>query len=193
MAGKPIGSVFLGDATRIRSLSTPPSSPLPEDVFSSLDDVIAVNFPDAHSTPRPPAAGAASPPPPLVAPELALEMRLRWLEALLFGVRGDQGKGKGKAPALPQGHTLIRAAEDVQRRLDGAVEGNDGLRRFMDQCASPLLNCVYARVVDRLTAALAQMISMRRCSRRPLRSLAFSLQKPHQHTRTCPRKSLKRS
>lgn len=140
MAGKPIGSVFLGDVMRNRLLSTPPSSPLPADGFSSLDDVITAHFPDLHFPPQaaPPAPAPPGTPPPPVAPEQALELRLRWLEALLFGVRPDGAgdrKGKGKASELPRGHTLIRSAEDIQRRLDTAVEGNDGLKRFMDQCA----------------------------------------------------------
>ena len=74
---------------------------------------------------------------------LSLELRLRWLEAILLGVRQDakdRSKGKEKLNELKQGDTLIRLAEDIQRRFDIAVQGNDGLKRFMDHCVSLPLN-----------------------------------------------------
>ncbi|KAJ3500653.1 hypothetical protein NLJ89_g9700 [Agrocybe chaxingu] len=85
-----------------------------------------------------------------VDPVLALELRLRWLEALILGVKQDLGKdkkGKGKeeyavggstsataaaAAHLKPGETLVRLAETVQQKLDKSVEGNEGLKRFMD-------------------------------------------------------------
>jgi len=83
-----------------------------------------------------------------VDPLLALELRLRWLEALILGVKQDLGKDKkGKAREdyatvtvansaaaanLKHGETLMRLAETVQQKLDKAVEGNEGLKRFMD-------------------------------------------------------------
>ncbi|KDR80755.1 hypothetical protein GALMADRAFT_207733 [Galerina marginata CBS 339.88] len=75
-----------------------------------------------------------------VDPVLALELRLRWLEALILGMKQDGGKGKGKeleyagigSANLKHGETLTRLAETVQTKLDKAVEGNEGLRRFMD-------------------------------------------------------------
>jgi len=88
-----------------------------------------------------------------VDPLLALELRLRWLEALILGVKQDLGKDrKGKAKEeyatvsiansaavanLKHGETLVRIAETVQQKLDKAVEGNEGLKRFMDSCAYP--------------------------------------------------------
>ena len=74
---------------------------------------------------------------------LSLELRLRWLEAILLGVRQDvkdRSKGKEKLNELKQGDTLIRLAEDIQRRFNIAVQGNDGLKRFMDHCVSLPLN-----------------------------------------------------
>ncbi|EIN09645.1 hypothetical protein PUNSTDRAFT_66122 [Punctularia strigosozonata HHB-11173 SS5] len=65
--------------------------------------------------------------PPTIDPALSLELRLRWLEALLFGVHDR----KGKAPELRRGETLLRKAEELQRRLDALVENNDGLKRFV--------------------------------------------------------------
>ncbi|KAF8966253.1 hypothetical protein BDZ97DRAFT_1903805 [Flammula alnicola] len=83
-----------------------------------------------------------------VDPVLALELRLRWLEALILGMKQDLGKdrkGKGKeeyagtsiaaataAANLKYGDTLTRLAESVQDKLNKAVEGNEGLKRFMD-------------------------------------------------------------
>ncbi|KAA1469119.1 hypothetical protein DENSPDRAFT_857717 [Dentipellis sp. KUC8613] len=91
--------------------------------------------------PEDPALPAA--PPPNIAPVQSLEMRLRWLEALVYGVRQDAGKdgrsrhsrlisGTDKRIELKKGETLIRSAEEAQRRMDNIVEGNDGLRRFID-------------------------------------------------------------
>ncbi|KAF9499662.1 hypothetical protein BDN71DRAFT_1383799 [Pleurotus eryngii] len=85
------------------------------------------------------------PEPPVVAPtidpELSLELRLRWLEALILGTKYDH-KGKETEPAgtvagstrneLKQGETLVRAVEDIQKSLNLAVENNDGLKKFMD-------------------------------------------------------------
>ena len=87
-----------------------------------------------------------------VDPVLALELRLRWLEALVLGMKQDGAKDrKGKAREfeyagvsstaaanLKHGETLTRLTEVVQSRLDKAVEGNEGLRRFMESCTFPL-------------------------------------------------------
>ncbi|KAJ7694912.1 hypothetical protein B0H14DRAFT_3100584 [Mycena olivaceomarginata] len=62
--------------------------------------------------------------PPVVDSALSLELRLRWLEAILLGVKQEFGSGE----------TLLRSAEDVQKRLIGIVNSNDGLKRFMDHC-----------------------------------------------------------
>ncbi|PPQ91890.1 hypothetical protein CVT25_000765 [Psilocybe cyanescens] len=93
------------------------------------------------------AANAAEHPGPgKVDPALALELRLRWLEALILGTKqqdsaalfGRDRKGKVReefagagAANLKHGETLMRLAETVQSKLGKAVEGNDGLRRFM--------------------------------------------------------------
>lgn len=98
-----------------------------------------------------------------VDPALALELRLKWLEALILGMKQDLGKDrKGKAREeytgiatvhLKPGETLTRLAETVQSKLDKAVEDNEGLKRFMDNCtpirlfglfrASSLLSLMY--------------------------------------------------
>lgn len=64
-------------------------------------------------------------------PALSLELRLRWLEAIVFGVKYDR-KGKEKE-RVHSDQTLIRAAETLQRTLDTIVESNDGLKRFMSR------------------------------------------------------------
>lgn len=73
--------------------------------------------------------------PPAIDPVLSLELRLRWLEALLLGVRQDarDRKGKDKVPELKHGETLINLAGDVQRRLDNVIQSNDSLQRFMSK------------------------------------------------------------
>lgn len=153
-----IGSVFLGDFQRLRLLSssTPPSSPPPTAISG------------AHPPfPSPPATRASAsmesiaeavdpkqtllpplPPPSAIEPALALELRLRWLEAILLGVGRDpakdrKGKEREKGYELVQGETLIRLAEDVQRNLNSAVEGNDGLKRFMEHCSSSFLTLIH--------------------------------------------------
>jgi hypothetical protein len=90
-------------------------------------------------------------------PELALELRVRWLEAIVLGLKqqvqldpngpglgssavgvGGGRKGKAKEPnaasLLKHGETLLRLAENVQKQLESAVEGNEGLSKFMDKC-----------------------------------------------------------
>nr|GAT43596.1 predicted protein [Mycena chlorophos] len=84
-----------------------------------------------------PASPSKSTPPaptPSIDPALSLELRLRWLEAILLGVKqGDHATRKGKEKeGLGRGETLLRAAENLQKRLDVIVNGNEGLKRFME-------------------------------------------------------------
>ncbi|KAG1770707.1 hypothetical protein EDD22DRAFT_977084 [Suillus occidentalis] len=149
-----IGSVFLGDFQRHRIISStpPPSSPPPgqlahqmsvasasqslEERVEPLDDVqseLSAEQPTAAVTPL--AQLELSTAPPAIDPVLSLELRLRWLEALLLGVRQDarDRKGKDKVPELKHGETLIHLAGDVQRRLDNVIQSNDSLQRFMSK------------------------------------------------------------
>ncbi|RDX41550.1 hypothetical protein OH76DRAFT_1489374 [Lentinus brumalis] len=124
-----IGSVFLGDVQRHRvlSTSTPPSSPPPHSgsnaphSFSDLDDTDEQKPAEAK--------------PPTISPTLSLELRLRWLETLLFGAKHDEQTAKpgSKADKLKEGETLVRRAEDLQRKLDSVAQSNDALKRFMDR------------------------------------------------------------
>lgn len=129
--------------------------------MSSITVPLPASPPPTQSTPASPSASHSTkepetfasfslpPEPPVVAPtidpELSLELRLRWLEALILGTKHDH-KGKETEPAgtaagptrneLKQGETLVRAVEDIQKSLNLAVENNDGLKKFMDHCTS---------------------------------------------------------
>lgn len=81
----------------------------------------------------------SSAPPPTIDPVLSLQLRIRWLEALLLGVKHDANKGKltsqtGKGSSGDR-VTLSRQVDKLQRRVNGLVESNDSLRKFMDRCA----------------------------------------------------------
>lgn len=125
-----IGSVFLGDVQRHRHLSssTPPSSPPPAHPghptlnISELDDADEQQPPEVK--------------PPSISPALSLELRLRWLETLLFGAKHDEPRAKpeAKVDKLKDGETLTRRTEDLQRGLDSVAQSNDALKRFMDRC-----------------------------------------------------------
>lgn len=112
-----LGSVFLGDAGRYRTITgsptSPPISPIPN-------------------------AGSSSkaPVPPSIDPELSLELRLRWLEVLLLGSKQEIpiAELKERAGLKHDGTTLVVKTEEIKKRLNGIVDNNDGLRKFMDRC-----------------------------------------------------------
>jgi hypothetical protein len=78
-------------------------------------------------------------------PVVSLELRLRWLEALLLGVKQDgksaKGKEREKSTASKSNDTLVELTEDVQRRLGNIVNSNEGLKRFMQHCAPHFMLC----------------------------------------------------
>ncbi|THH06558.1 hypothetical protein EW146_g9577 [Bondarzewia mesenterica] len=161
---------------RLLSSSTPPSSPPPlSPPHSSMAAAAAHPFPseidDSPGTPNiplpapttapatsmaaptnpvpsapPPPPPSPPPPPPTIAPVQSLELRLRWLEALIYGVSSESATSSDRRPriasaparerknGLKSGDTLMRGAEELQRRLDTIVGANDGLRRFIDHC-----------------------------------------------------------
>ncbi|TFK29636.1 hypothetical protein FA15DRAFT_684529 [Coprinopsis marcescibilis] len=163
-----IGSAFLGDRQRIRHLSSstthsrsPPSSPPPTGISGmmqhSATSPLAASFDDvddeASASSRKqqrqhvfvvPHEQQTRPKP--IDPRLALELRVRWLEAIVYGAKHEAGaalqgqrtrpappaKGKQRDPSVKDGETLIRLAENVQSRLSATVESNEGLRKFMD-------------------------------------------------------------
>ncbi|KAH9849929.1 hypothetical protein C2E23DRAFT_736334 [Lenzites betulinus] len=128
-----IGSVFLGDVQRQRLLSssTPPSSPPPLNANGAPYSFSDVDLDDTDRMTAP------APAPPSISPMLSLELRLRWLETLLFGAKHDApeqaAKGGAKPGELKDGDTLARRAEVLQRRLDSVVQNSDGLKRFLDR------------------------------------------------------------
>ena len=145
-----IGSVFLGDVQRQRviSTSTPPSSPPPQPGAGAAHSFSDVDLDDAAPPTQGPTQGGAEGAdaalaPPTVSPALALELRLRWLETLVFGAKHDLGdrmaKGGARLEKLKEGETLSRRAEDLRRRLDQVAQSNDALKRFMDRCECAVL------------------------------------------------------
>ncbi|KAK2462708.1 hypothetical protein APHAL10511_005226 [Amanita phalloides] len=154
-----IGSVFLGDVQRYRvfSTSTPPGSPPASSIYTKIpspppitgfsrnshDGAVEDDEDDIHH-----------PQTTTIDPMLALELRLRWLEAIVLGVpesnppraashrklgslrtrsgkRSTTSSVEGKATLLKHGETLARLAKEAQNRLDVIVEANEGLKRFM--------------------------------------------------------------
>ena len=105
-----------------------------------------MDSPSADSNQQQPPQAAATVSPAKIDPLLSLELRLRWLEALILGVKQDLGRErKGKAKEdystaaaaianLKPGETLSRLTETVQQKLDKAVQSNEGLTKFMNQC-----------------------------------------------------------
>ncbi|KAG6821451.1 hypothetical protein H0H93_010175 [Arthromyces matolae] len=72
-------------------------------------------------------------------PLLALDLRLRWLEAILNGVGVGAAASSSKSALKPtegtpgQTSTISRTAHDLHRNFNAIVASNDGLRRFIAQ------------------------------------------------------------
>ena len=100
----------------------------------------------------PPSTGTTSqqillpPPPSAIHPITSLELRVRWLEALVTGVNTIEGLStkaeKSAKEASRDAHRigLLKQANEVQRQLDQIVSENDQLRRFMGNCQSTALS-----------------------------------------------------
>ncbi|KAF8347903.1 hypothetical protein F5887DRAFT_1130843 [Amanita rubescens] len=166
-----IGSVFLGDVQRHRvfSTSTPPNSPPASSRYTGIpspppiqnsgknndngsDSVVEDDVETTAEAAAPSQTDVNPQKTPTINPMLALELRLRWLEALVLGLpennparaashrklgnaplRKSKRSADEKAALLKHGETLVRLADDVQNRLDAIVEANEGLKRFMAQ------------------------------------------------------------
>jgi hypothetical protein len=173
------GSVFLGDVQRHRIISTPPSSPSlspPSSVSHSMSSILNPTQPTSPSSPPASKPTAIQ---PAIDPVLSLELRLRWLEALLLGVRQDV-KGT-KVKEMKHGETLVRLAEEVQRRLNAVVSSNEGLKRFMDHCLSYIS---HSSSVNLSGFPSSQMIRTRIFLHRHLQCRGHCLHH-HLHTRIC--------
>ena len=172
MGSNRVGSVFLGDFQRHRHLSssthstTPPSSPpsttalfhfshSPPPSLATASEELDIDMdtnPGNSAVQNGRQGNEVNQGPGKVDPLLALELRLRWLEVLIVGMKQEMGKDKkGKAREeyaginaaaaaanLKHGETLTRIVETVQTKLDKFVEGNEGLKRFMDNCMCSL-------------------------------------------------------
>lgn len=70
---------------------------------------------------------------PELSPAQSLELRIRWLEAILYGAQRDESLAglRERKPELRRGETLIRAAEHVHRRMNDIANTYDVLRRFI--------------------------------------------------------------
>ncbi|KAF5383699.1 hypothetical protein D9615_003601 [Tricholomella constricta] len=80
--------------------NTPPSSPPPS---SPPPSSISAFFPTRPPPPPPPPDMQLVP--PNIDPALALDLRLRWLEAILLGVKQDARDRKGKEREPPHTRT----------------------------------------------------------------------------------------
>lgn len=133
----------IGDVQRSNSRSsestpgsTPPSSPPP--VEHTSRGATRLDSTQAWEKPTPQ---------PELSPAQSLELRIRWLEAILCGAqRGESLTSlKEHKPELRRGETLIRAAEHVQRRMNDIANTYDVLRRFIGHCelfSSPLAKLI---------------------------------------------------
>jgi hypothetical protein len=75
-------------------------------------------------------------PQPELSAAQSLELRIRWLEAILYGAQRDESLAglRECKPELRRGETLIRAAEHTQRRMNDIANSYDVLRRFIGHC-----------------------------------------------------------
>jgi hypothetical protein len=133
-----IGSVFLGDVQRVRlkssgstPASTPPSSPPPTQSVSTQPSLATALPPEESITTQE----------HHLAPTQSLELRVRWLEALIYGPKHDASLAglHERRPELKRGETLLRAAEHAHRRMNDVAGTHDAIRKFISQC-EPLLH-----------------------------------------------------
>lgn len=68
-----------------------------------------------------------------ITPEVSLDLRLRWLETLMFGAKQDgQAQRGSQAQTSNSTPTLARGADDLKRRLEAIVQNSEGLKRFLE-------------------------------------------------------------
>ncbi|KAF8328841.1 uncharacterized protein EI90DRAFT_3063759 [Cantharellus anzutake] len=86
----------------------------------------------ASPTPLPQQFYPPLPPTASVPPLISLELRIRWLEALISGLdtrNNHRGRTQTKGKDIKG---LLHMTQDVQRELEEILEANDSLRRFMN-------------------------------------------------------------
>lgn len=177
-----IGSVFLGDVQRQqRIFGTPPSSPPghPQSPRKYSPSPEPLSLPMDNPPP------STAPPLPKISSEVSLDLRVRWLETLLYGSKQDPKERRGTRADAKNSTTLVRGVEDLQNRLSAIVQTNEGLKRFIDHCESLISLFVWHRPQARRAS---QMNNTAISSRRPSH---FLLRFPwrRRHTRTCRRAS----
>ena len=128
-----IGTGFLGDVQRQqRIFGTPPASPPAHTSASSQLRYSPMPEPLTLPTVEESADVLES---PKISPEVSLDLRLRWLEALVFGSKDTKDRrNASRAQDAKNQPTLVRGVTEMQQRLSGIVQTNDGLKRFMDHC-----------------------------------------------------------
>jgi hypothetical protein len=107
--------------------STPPSTPPSAAHTSPVTTRLPIDSTQAPEKPTPQ---------PELSPAQSLELRTRWLEAILYGTQRDESLAglRERNSELRRGETLIRAAEHVQRRMNDIANTYDVLRRFIGHC-----------------------------------------------------------
>ena len=108
--------------------SIPPTSPTLAAHTSPVTTRLPTDSTQAREKPTPPQ--------PDLSPAQSLELRIRWLEAILYGAQRDESLAglRERKPELRRGETLIRAAEQAQRRMNDIANTYDVLRRFIGHC-----------------------------------------------------------
>jgi len=95
--------------------------------MNEMDEVVKGEMVGVTVTVTVGGGGGGGGPAPEIPPALSLDLRVRWLETLVYGT-----KPGAKADNNNHNKTLLRGVEELQRRLDGIVHSSEGLRRFMD-------------------------------------------------------------
>ena len=98
---------------------------LSESAASSSEPASSTSLPQ-HFSPLPPAS--------LIPPLVSLELRVRWLEALVSGLDTRKNARPQEEVNRKGAKGLVRMTQDVQRELDEILEANDALRRFTNTC-----------------------------------------------------------
>lgn len=113
------GTAFLGDRA--------PQLPF----LARSGSLSSVSVP--HS-PNPQHQFVASPQTSSIPPLVSLELRVRWLEALVSGLNPQEKSRKEASSEAKPFVSLVRRTDEVQRQVDEAIEINDGFHRFMNSC-----------------------------------------------------------
>lgn len=101
-----LGSAFLGDRTHHMSIRGHPSF---------------VTSPPTSPPPRP----------TTIDPITSLNLRIKWLDALVLGLKGAP---ESKTAEASSSRDLFHRAEEIQAKLNDALETNESCRKFIKNC-----------------------------------------------------------